>query len=229
MRSSASKIRRFRLSRKLIFAVAAVPSVIVALYAVLPPPVTPLMLIRAIQGDGLTRNWLPVTAVSPNLIKAVIASEDARFCEHSGFDFSALQQQVERWQQGQSVRGASTITMQTAKNILLWPGRDPIRKVLEAWLTPQIEVLWSKRRIMEIYLNIIETGPGLFGVEAAAQKYFGKSARSVDADEAALMAAVLPNPRRWSPAQPSRHIVWKAHRIQARMNALGSLTDCVLP
>ena len=124
-------------------------------------------------------------------------------------------------------QGFSTITMQVAKNTLLWPGRDPLRKLLEAVLTPQIELLWNKRRIMEVYLNVAETGPGMYGAEAAAQAYFGKPARALTERESALVAAVLPNPRVWSPRRPTAYIVQRARVIQRRIGQLGPLLDCV--
>ena len=139
---------------------------------------------------------VPLASVSPALIAAVIAAEDNAFCRHHGFDTQALQDEIDNWLAGERPRGASTITMQTAKNILLWPGRDPVRKVVEAWLTPQIELMWSKRRILEVYLGIVEMGPGVYGAEAAARRYFDKPASALNRREAALLAAVLPNPRR---------------------------------
>jgi monofunctional glycosyltransferase len=133
---------------------------------------------------------------------------------------------VELALQGERARGASTITQQTAKNVLLWGGRDPLRKLLEAWLAPQLELLWGKRRILEVYLNVIETGPGLYGAEAAARAFFGKPAAGLTRREAALIAAVLPNPLRWSPAEPTRYIQGRARTIEARVGQLGPLLDC---
>lgn len=204
-----------------------VPLAVIVVYRVVAPPLTPLMLVRLAQGEGLDHRPVPLSRVSPQLIAAVIAAEDNLFCSHHGFDTEALQGEIDTWLAGDRPRGASTITMQTAKNILLWPGRDPLRKVLEAWLTPQIELLWSKRRILEVYLGIIETGPGLYGAEAAARAYFGKSAAALNAREAALLAAILPNPREWSPVRPNRLVARRAQRIERRMDQLGPLLDCV--
>jgi monofunctional glycosyltransferase len=167
----------------------------VALYGVVPPPATPLMLIRAAQGYGVTKQWRPLDEISPNLVRAVIAGEDARFCHHHGFDWEAIEAAWERYQSGGGrLVGASTISMQTAKNLFLWPGRDWPRKALEAWFTVWIELFWSKRRIIEIYLNIVEWDSGIYGAEAAAQHYFGKPAAAPSVHEAARLAAVLPDP-----------------------------------
>ena len=187
----------------------------------------PLMIIRLAEGETLRKDWTSLTAIAPALPQAVIASEDNLFCEHSGFDWKAIEEAVEDYQEGERPRGASTITMQTAKNLFLWPGRSLIRKGIEAWLTPQLELVWSKRRIMEVYLNIAEWGPGLYGAEAAARAYFDKPAADLSRREAALLAAVLPNPRRWSPAKPTTYIAGRAGRIGRRIGQLGPLLDCV--
>lgn len=206
---------------------ALLPSVLVVIYAVVPPPVTPLMLKRLAQGQGLDRNWVPLEAISPWLPRAVAASEDNNFCRHFGFDLGALRAQVDRLLAGASFRGASTITQQTAKNIVLWEGGDPVRKLLEAWLAPQIELLWSKRRIVEVYLNVAEFGPGVYGAEAAARRYFGKPAAALSRREAALLAVVLPAPLRWSAAEPTRYIRGRAEVIQTRIGQLGPALDCL--
>jgi monofunctional biosynthetic peptidoglycan transglycosylase len=159
----------------------------------------------------------------------VIAAEDNRFCEHAGFDWGELEGQLDALLAGGRARGASTITMQTAKNLFLWPGRDFVRKALEAWLTPQIELLWPKRRIIEVYLNVAEFGPGIYGAEAAARAYFGKSAGALGAREAALLAAVLPSPRRWSPDRPTEYLSARARNIRTRIEQLGPMLDCVRP
>jgi monofunctional biosynthetic peptidoglycan transglycosylase len=192
-----------------------------------PPPVTVLMLVRLVEGEGLDKSWRPLERISPHLPQAVIASEDNRFCEHFGFDWRELGGQIDRAMAGKSARGASTISMQVAKNVLLWPGRDVVRKILEVPLTPQIELIWGKRRIMEVYLNVAETGPGIYGAEAAARAYFAKPASDLTRREAALIAAVLPNPRVWSPAQPTSYIRQRARVIERRIGQLGPLLDCV--
>jgi monofunctional biosynthetic peptidoglycan transglycosylase len=202
------------------------PPALILVYRVAPPPLTPLMVQRLVQGHGLRKDWRPLARISPHLARAVIASEDNLFCRHWGFDARALREQVERALDGERARGASTITQQTAKNVLLWGGRDPLRKALEAWLAPQLELLWGKRRVLEVYLNVIETGPGLYGAEAAARAYFAKPAADLTRREAALVAAVLPNPLRWSPARPTRYIQVRARTIEARVGQLGALLDC---
>lgn len=219
-------LSRRRLLRILLI-LALLPTGLILIYRFLPPPVTLLMLVRLVEGEGLDKSWRPLQAISPRLAQAVIASEDNRFCEHFGFDWQEIGGQIDRALAGRSARGASTITQQVVKNVLLWPGRDPVRKLLEAALTPQLELFWSKRRIMEVYLNVAETGPGLYGAEAAAQHYFGRSARDLTRRQAALIAAVLPNPRIWSPAKPTRYIRRRADVIERRIGQLGPLLDCV--
>jgi len=217
-----------RLIRRGVLALLAVPLVLILIFRVLPPPVTPLMVIRLAQGQGLQRDWVPYADIAPALAEAVIAAEDNLFCEQVlGFDFSALRGQIEAWWDGERPRGASTITMQTAKNLLLWPGRDPVRKLLEAWLTPQISLLWPKHRILEVYLNIVEFGPGIYGAEAAAQRLFGKAASRLTRREAAQLAAVLPNPLDWSAAAPGPYLRRRAALIERRVGQLGPLLDCV--
>jgi monofunctional biosynthetic peptidoglycan transglycosylase len=222
--SIASRLKRALL--RMLVALILTPTLVIVAYRFVDPPLTPLMLIRLAEGEGLTRTWVPLERISLHLRNAVIAAEDNRFCEHHGFDFQALGEEIDVWLAGERPRGASTITMQTAKNILLWPGRDPVRKLVEAWLTPQIELLWSKRRILEVYLNIVETGPGLYGAEAVSRAAFGKPAASLNRREAALIAATLPNPRAWSAARPSSAIDRRARQILIRIRQLGPLLDC---
>lgn len=206
---------------------ALLPTLLILVYRVVPPPITPLMLLRLAEGEGLAKAWRPLDAISPQLARAVIAAEDNHFCRHAGFHWEALRGEIDRALAGERARGASTITMQTAKNLLLWPGRDPVRKVLEALITPQLELLWGKRRIIEAYLNIAEMGPGIYGAEAAAEAHFGKPAGRLTRREAARLAAILPNPRVWSPRRPSRYIEQRAGIIERRMGQLGPLLDCV--
>jgi monofunctional biosynthetic peptidoglycan transglycosylase len=203
------------------------PTALILLYRLVPPPITPLMLVRLAEGEGLDRAWRPLDEISRHLGAAVIAAEDNRFCEHFGFDWQELAGQLDRALAGERARGASTITMQVAKNVLLWPGRDPVRKLLEAALTPQFALLWSKRRILEVYLNVAETGPGLYGAEAAARRYFAKPAAALTRREAALIAAILPNPRVWSPQQPSAAVRRRAATIERRIGQLGPRLQCI--
>ena len=207
---SARSARRIPLTGRLLrivlllgLAFVAASIVVVALFRVLPPPATPLMLLRAAQGYGLTKSWRSLDAISPNLVRAAIAGEDARFCEHHGFDWDAIGTAWERYRHGRGrLVGASTISMQTAKNLFLWPGRDWLRKALEAWFTAWLELAWSKRRIIEVYLNIVEWDSGVYGAEAAARHYFGKPAATLSVREAARLASVLPDPLDRSASRP---------------------------
>ena len=206
---------------------ALLPFGLIVLFRFLPPPVTPLMVVRSIQGYGMERTWTPYRAIAPSLAHAVIAAEDNLFCEQTlGFDTAAMREQFEAWQAGERPRGASTITMQTAKNLLLWPGRDPIRKVLEAWLTPQIALLWPKQRVLEVYLNIVEFGPGVYGAEAAARTFFGKSAAALSVREATLLASVLPAPLSWSARAPRPYVARRAGIIERRIAQIRPLLAC---
>jgi monofunctional biosynthetic peptidoglycan transglycosylase len=212
----------------LLLLLLAAPLVPILAFRVVPVPVTPLMIIRLVQGYGLSKDWVPYERISPALADAVIAAEDNLFCRQwFGFDFPALRGQVESWLQGDRPRGASTITMQTAKNLLLWPGRDPVRKVLEAWLTPQIALLWPRQRVLEVYLNVVEFGPGVYGAEAASQKFFRKPAAALSQREAALLAAVLPAPLEWSAGAPGPYVRERASVIQNRIGQIRPLLDCV--
>lgn len=215
-----------RLVLRLLLVLLLVPGALVLIFRFVPVPVTPLMLIRAEQGYGIEHDWVPLEAIAPPLRFAVIAAEDNLFCEHWGFDLRALEGEAKALLAGEDARGASTITMQTAKNLFLWPDRSFVRKALEAWLTPQLELLWPKRRILEVYLNIIEFGPGLYGAEAAASQVFGKPAAGLDYPEAALLAAVLPDPLDRSAATPSAFVQDRARTIRTRIDQLGPLLDC---
>ena len=189
----------FRWIWRVILLFMALSVVLVALYRFVPPPGTPLMIIRWItDGAGIDQHWVPLNRMSVNIQRAVIASEDARFCEHFGFDWTEINRAIDVAEHGGPLRGASTISQQTAKNLFLWPGRNLLRKGLEAWFTVLIEALWPKSRILEVYLNEIEWENGVYGVEAAARKHFHTSAAKLTAYQSALLAAVLPNPRGWS-------------------------------
>jgi monofunctional glycosyltransferase len=221
--------RTFRVLFRALAALFVLSIILVALFGVVPVPATPLMVIRLIEGQSWHHDWVSLDEISPQLMRAVIASEDARFCEHFGFDLKALEQAWKRNQRSKRTLGGSTISMQTAKNLFLWPDRDWVRKGLEAYFTLLIELAWSKRRIMEVYLNVIEIGPGIYGAEAAAHAHFGKDAKSLSSREAALMAAVLPNPLRWSAARPTGYIARRARVIQARMGEVtaSGLASCL--
>jgi monofunctional biosynthetic peptidoglycan transglycosylase len=216
-----------RIAGGILFAVLVVPLGLILLFRFVPPPITPLMLMRLAEGYGLHRKWVPYDRISPYMAEAVVASEDNLFCrERSGIDTVALVDQIAIWREGERPRGASTITMQTARNLLLWPGRDIVRKLIEAWLTPQIALLWPKQRVLEVYLNIIEFGPGIYGVEAAAQRFFGRSAATLTRDDAVRLAVVLPDPLHWSAAHPSPYLRERTETIERRIEQLGPLLDC---
>ena len=202
------------------------PLALIALYAVAPPPITPLMVIRLFEGEGLDKQWVSLAEISPHLPRAVIAAEDNNFCQHNGFDWDAIQDAIEEFQGGRRLRGASTLSMQTAKNIFLWPGRDYLRKGLEAYLTTLLEIFWSKQRILEIYLNIAEFSSGVYGAEAAAQHYFGRPAKDLSRRQAALLATVLPSPRKRSAARPTQAQARHAITIQRRIGQIRPLLDC---
>jgi monofunctional glycosyltransferase len=210
-----------RLGRLLLFVVSGfvIASVLlVALYREVPPPATPLMLIRRVEGYPIGKSWQPLDAISPHLVHAVMAGEDAKFCQHHGFDWQAIGDAWRRYQAGdRKLRGASTISMQTAKNVFLWPGRDWIRKAFETYFTALIELAWGKPRIIEIYLNVIEWGPGIYGAQAAAQFYFHKPAAALNTEEAARLAAILPDPLKWSASRPDRHVAERAGFIRTQM------------
>jgi monofunctional biosynthetic peptidoglycan transglycosylase len=199
--------------------------VFVVLYGVAPPPLTPLMVLRLFEGEGLSKDWVGYDSISPRLARAVIAAEDAKFCEHWGFDFEAIAtawKVLQNKKSAKRLKGGSTISNQTAKNVFLWPGdwlaSRVLRKAIEPYFTLLIEFFWTKKRILEIYLNVIEWGHGVYGAEAAAQAHFGKHASDLTPREAALLAAVLPNPRRWNPAEPTAYIRRRAQTILSRMN-----------
>jgi monofunctional glycosyltransferase len=203
------------------------PPTAVLLFRFVPPPATPLMLIRFAEGQPLRRDWVDYADVAPALADAVVAAEDNLFCRQVlGFDFVALRGQIGAWWRGERPRGASTITMQTAKNLFLWPGRDPVRKVLEAWLTPQIALLWPERRVLEVYLNVVEFGPGIYGAEAAARAFFNKPASALSAREAARLAEVLPNPLEWSAEDPGPYVRRRAAAIGRRAAEIRPLLGC---
>jgi monofunctional biosynthetic peptidoglycan transglycosylase len=191
----------------------------VLLYRFVPPPFTLVMVGDTIwEGRAPRQTWVPLERISPHLVRSVIASEDDDFCNHYGFDFKELQAAWERAQDGDRLRGASTISQQTAKNAFLWGGRSYLRKGLEAYFTVLIETFWPKRRIMEVYLNVIEWGPGIFGAEAASRHWFGKSASRLSAMEAARLAAILPAPKRYRASPAGPYVNGRGYTIAARAN-----------
>lgn len=189
-----------------------------------PTPGTILMTQRSLEGQDVRHDWVPLDKISPRLVHAVIAAEDAKFCTHGGIDWEAVEAARE-WNAknpDRNRRGGSTISQQTAKNVFFWNGGGMPRKAGEAWMTYVIEAVWGKRRIMEVYLNVAEWGDGLFGAEAAAQARFGKSAADLSEREAALLAAVLPSPNKWKAVNPGPYVQRRAGSIQGRMRVVAN-------
>lgn len=193
----------------------------VNLYAVslrfLPVPTTALMVQRGLSGEAVRRDWTRLEEISPYIVQAVMAGEDSRFCEHDGIDWAAIEQAFEENQEGGRRRGGSTITQQTAKNVFFWNGGGYVRKAGEAWFASLIDFTWGKPRVMEVYLNVAEWGDGIFGIEAAAQARFGKAAKDLSAQEAALLAAVLPSPNKWRLDPPTEFVRGRARVLRQRM------------
>ena len=218
-----------RLMRFLILAIVWFMGISIALvivYRFVPVPVTATMLM---DENGMERDWVPLSRIDRNMVSAVIAGEDSKFCSHGGFDREAIEQAIEQNQQGGRIRGGSTISQQTAKNVFLWQDGGYFRKALEAWFTLLIEDIWGKRRIMEVYLNVAETGIGTYGVEAGAQRYFDHSAARLSRSEAARMAAALPQPKRRPMVNPTGFTRRYANTIEARIGVVrrDGLDACV--
>jgi monofunctional glycosyltransferase len=199
------------------------------LYRFVPPPVTPLMILRLADlwldrmPVRMEKKWTPLDQMTPALPSAVIASEDQLFFEHHGFDFEAIVSAVQQNREGRAKIGASTITQQTAKNLFLWPERSWARKGLEVYFTLLLELLWSKERILEVYLNVAETGPGLYGMPMAAKTYYHTSPKSLSREQAALLAACLPNPLKWNPNRHPNRVARRQQWILRQMNYQGPL------
>lgn len=192
----------------------------------IPVLVTPLMVIRSVEAviEGRSvknsKEWVSIDQISPHLVKAVIASEDNLFTEHNGFSVQDMRKAWENNKKGRRIRGGSTISQQTAKNVFLWNKRSYVRKGLEAYFTVLIELFWSKKRIMEVYLNVIEMGDGIYGAQAAAMEYYGKDASELTRRQSAAIAVCLPNPRKFSPVNPSPYIRRRISSIVSLMNKL---------
>ncbi|HSG34241.1 MAG TPA: monofunctional biosynthetic peptidoglycan transglycosylase [Sphingomonadaceae bacterium] len=199
---------------------------LVVVFRFVPVPVTATMVL---DGNGITKDWTPLSRIDRNMVSAVIAAEDGKFCTHNGFDTEAIEEAIEERVRGERERGASTISQQTAKNVFLWQGGGWFRKGLEAWFTMLIETFWTKRRIMEVYLNVAETGIGTYGVEAGSQRYFKHSAARLSQSEAARMAAALPSPKTRAVVSPSGFTRRYGNTIQARIGVVrrDGLDACV--
>lgn len=218
-----------RLIAKVIIWFVGVSVGLTLLFRLVPPPVTVTMLVDA---NGITKDWTPLSRIDRNMVAAAIAAEDGKFCTHKGFDTDAIEQAMERNARGGRLRGGSTISQQTAKNVFLWQGDGwtrYVRKGLEVWFTFLIETVWDKRRIMEMYLNVAETGIGTYGVEAGAQRYFGKSAAHLTPAQAARMAAALPNPKKRSVKNPRGFTRRYGNAVAARLGVVkrSRLDTCV--
>jgi monofunctional biosynthetic peptidoglycan transglycosylase len=213
----------------LIGIVVILPVSLILLFRFVPPPITPLMLATVLTDGPISQRWVPLEAISPNLVRAVIGSEDGKFCSHYGFDFAAIDKAISANASGGNLRGASTISQQTAKNLFLSPNRTWTRKGIEAYLTVLLEALWPKRRIMETYLNIAEWGPRRFGAEAAAQADFHKPAAKLSVIEAARLATILPNPRTYRADAPGPYVARQSGVIAARIAEVrrDNLDSCI--
>ena len=221
------KIKRFLFKTMLWF--FGISIFLVVFFKFVPVPFTPLMITRCIEQkmDGkemkLSHDWVSLDEMSANLPKAVIASEDGTFLKHNGFDFKAMKKAFKNNNRGKKLKGGSTISQQTAKNVFLWQGRSYLRKGLEAYFTFLIEIVWGKERIMEVYLNSIEMGNGVYGVEAAAQNWYGKPCKNLTRNEAAGIAAILPNPRKYKASNSTVYINSRKTKIVRVMRVIGKL------
>ncbi len=222
-----SKVKWFLLKTLLWFFGLSIASVV--LFKFVPVPFTPLMVIRYFENNvadkenHFSHNWEPIEKISMNLQKAVIASEDGTFLTHNGFDFIAMQKAYKSNERGRKVRGGSTISQQTAKNVFLWQGRSYVRKGLEAYFTVLIELIWGKKRIMEVYLNSIEMGDGVYGAYAATEHWYRRDASSLTMKQAAGIAAILPNPRKYKATSSSSYINNRKTKIVRIMRHIGKI------
>lgn len=209
----------------LLFIILSISLVVIDRFV--PVYFTPLMAIRSVESifngksPKISKDWVSIDEISPNMVQAVVASEDNLFLTHHGFSFDAISKAIDHNQKGKRIRGGSTITQQTAKNVFLFPQRSYIRKGLEAYFTVLMELIWNKKHIMEVYLNVIEMGDGIYGVEAASLEYFGIHASQLSKSQAAAIAACLPNPRRFHANNPSGYIQRREAKIMNIMSKIG--------
>ena len=205
------------------------PYVLTLVYALVPPPVSATMVWKKLEGNGIDYRWRPLAETSQNLVRSVVTAEDAGICRHNGVEWGVLRDVMKEAMErdGGASRGGSTITQQVAKNLFLWPSRSYLRKALELPLALWIDLVWSKRRIVEVYVNIAEWAPGVYGAEAAAQHHFGKSAKSLSRDQAARLAAALPNPLVRDAGQPGPQTRAKARTIRRRVDSTVPYLDCL--
>jgi monofunctional biosynthetic peptidoglycan transglycosylase len=233
MGAKTSRKRRHPWLRRIGLAVLAILAGLllsVVAFRFVNPPITPVMIAEKLRGKTLKHDWVPLENIARDLPVAVIASEDGRFCAHWGVDWAAVKDAVqEARKRGRGFRGASTITMQTAKNLYLWTDRSYLRKILEVPLAYLLTALWPKERIMETYLNVAQWGPGVFGAEAASQRYFRKSASQLTRREALLLAVSLPAPNVRNPGKPNPRMLRMAKAVERRMPVMATRSDCVAP
>lgn len=219
----------FRIIRKIIFWCLAISVGFVVLYRFVPVPFTPLMVIRLVEqkqaGEDMKWHykWRSYNKISPHMPLAVFCAEDQKFLEHNGFDVEAIKKAMESNEKGKRLRGGSTISQQVAKNVFLWPGRTYFRKGLEAYFTFLIELIWPKQRIMEVYINVVEMGNGIYGAEAAAKKYWNIPAEKLSRQQAALLAAILPSPRKYSAVNPGPYVRKRQQWIIRQMGHYGRM------
>ncbi len=226
-RNRGFRVGRFVAKAALYFVIGSILWVLV--YRFVPPPVTATMLGDLVGGRGITKDWMSLSDMDPDMARAAIAGEDGKFCSHNGFDSEAIRQAIRRNASGGRIRGGSTISQQTAKNAFLWQGGGYFRKGMEAWFTLLIETVWGKRRIMEVYLNIAETGIGTYGANAGAQRYYRHDAGTLSATEAARIAAVLPLPKERAAVTPSGFTRRYGNSIAARIGVVkrDGLDNCL--
>ncbi len=223
-KSFVSRLGRLFRNLVLLFFATSIGWVILARFV--PVYVTPLMFIRSVEALAAgevprnSKDWVSMDKISRNMVQAVVASEDNLFMQHHGFSVTDIEKAIKHNKKGKRIRGGSTISQQTAKNVFLWPKRSYLRKGLEAYFTVLIELFWSKERIMEVYLNVIEMGDGVYGVQAAAQTYFNKDALQLTKSQSALIAACLPNPRKYSASNPSSYIQRRKSKIVSLMGKI---------
>jgi len=223
--------RIFKILLRIVIAFLVLSVATVVIYRWVPVPVTPLMIIRCIEqkNDGkdmiLKHDWVSMDDISPKLQLAVVCSEDQNYLRHYGFDFAAIEKAMDHNSKGKKIRGASTISQQTAKNVFLWPGRSYVRKGFEVYFTLLIELFWNKERIMEVYLNSVEMGNGVYGAEAAAQYWFKKKASTLNADQSSALAAILPNPRKYVANPPGPYVAKRKVWIRRQMAYWGNQLD----
>jgi monofunctional biosynthetic peptidoglycan transglycosylase len=226
-RGKSRRRRIWRIALRVAAVLVAIPLVLVPVYRFVPPVSTLMIFDWVVRGGNIERTWVPFDDIAPTLVASVIMSEDGKFCSHWGVDWDELSKVLDR--SDDRPRGASTLAMQAAKNLFLWPSRSYLRKAVEMPIALYADLLWGKPREMEIYLNVVEWGPGIFGAEAAARHYFSRAAKSLTLSQSALLAATLPNPSARDPAHPTGALQSLARTIAGRARMSGAYIDCLYP